>query len=74
MNISKSKKIILTHAIIWASIMLMLAYLLKGNEQVNTIIIFMIGGWYISHAAILNAFKVNNSDNANESNVKTCYW
>lgn len=59
MNISTEKKITLIHSIVWAVLILVLAYLIKGNEQANIIFIFMVGGWYISHASILKQAKCN---------------
>ncbi|MBL4941822.1 MAG: hypothetical protein JKY81_09185 [Colwellia sp.] len=68
MKLSKSKKIVLIHSLIWAGLLLALAFLLKGNQQINTILIFMIGGWYISHAVIIKALRVNDTENSS----KTC--
>ncbi len=62
MNISKEKKITLIHSIVWAVLILALAFLIKGNEQVNTILIFMVGGWYISHACIIKQAKANKAN------------
>jgi lipopolysaccharide/colanic/teichoic acid biosynthesis glycosyltransferase len=62
MNISKEKKITLIHSIVWAVLMLVLAFLIKGNEQANIIFIFMVGGWFISHASILKQAKVKESN------------
>jgi hypothetical protein len=71
MNIVKEKKITLIHSIIWAVLMLTLAFFIKGNEQTNLIFIFMIGGWYVSHASILKQVKVkkSNSDSTKKSTV-----
>jgi lipopolysaccharide/colanic/teichoic acid biosynthesis glycosyltransferase len=62
MNILKEKKITLLHSIAWAALMLVLAFLIKGNEQTNIIFIFMVGGWYISHASILKQAKAKKSN------------
>jgi lipopolysaccharide/colanic/teichoic acid biosynthesis glycosyltransferase len=62
MNISTEKKITLIHSIVWAVLILVLAYLIKGNEQANIIFIFMVGGWYISHASILKQAKAKKSN------------
>lgn len=71
MSIFKDKKIVLIHSIIWAVLMLALAFLIKGNEQANLIFIFMVGGWYISHAVIIKQEKTKdvNCDNKNKSKI-----
>ena len=66
----KDKKIVLIHSIIWAVLMLMLTYLIKGTDIANTILIFMVGGWYISHSIILKLTKVKES--SEESKSKIC--
>mgnify|MGYP000193024854 CR=1 FL=1 len=67
----KDKKIVLIHSIIWAVLMLVLAYLIKGNEQGNIIFIFMVGGWYLSHAIIIKQTKAKdvNCDSKNKSKI-----
>jgi len=62
MNISKETKITLIHSIVRAVLILALAFLIKGNEQANVIFIFMVGGWYISHACIIKQVKVNKAN------------
>jgi len=71
MSILKEKKITLVHSIIWAVMMLVLAYLIKGNEQANVIFIFMVGGWYISHACINKraGIKKSNCDSTKTSTM-----
>jgi len=72
MNISIEKKITLIHSIIWAVLMLVLAFLIKGNEQTNIIFIFMVGGWFISHTSIIKQAKVRISSSDNTKNSTTC--
>ncbi len=62
MNISKEKKITLIHSIVWAVLILALAFLIKGNEQANVIFIFMVGGWSISHACIIKQVKIKKAN------------
>jgi hypothetical protein len=71
MNIIKEKKITLIHSIVWAVLILSLAFFIKGNEQTNLIFIFMVGGWYISHASILRQAKVktSNCDSTKKSTI-----
>jgi len=71
MNDLTGKKIVIIHSIIWAVMMLVLAYLIRGNAQTNIIFIFMLGGWYISHAIIIkqaNAKGVN-CESGNKSKI-----
>jgi len=72
MNNLKSKKIVLIHSIIWAVMMLVLAYLIRGNAQTNIIFIFMVGGWYISHAIIMKQEKAKDDNCDNKSKSKIC--
>jgi len=72
MNISKEKKITLIHSVIWAVLMLVLAFLLKGNEQITVIFSFMVGGWYVSHASILKQARINKSNDDSTKNSKMC--
>jgi hypothetical protein len=68
----KDKKIVLIHSIIWAVLMLMLTYLIKGTDIANTILIFMVGGWYISHSIILKLAKTKNASNESKCKSKIC--
>ena len=68
----KEKKITLIHSIIWAVLMLILAFLIKGNEQVNIIFIFMVGGWFISHTCIIKQAKANTSTYDDTKTSKKC--
>ncbi len=70
MNDLKGKKIVLIHSIIWAVMMLVLAYLIRGNSQTNIIFIFMLGGWYISHAIIIKQASVKDVHCDNKSKSK----
>jgi hypothetical protein len=72
MNNFKSKKVVLIHSIIWAVMMLILAYLIRGNTQSNIIFIFMVGGWYISHAIIMKQEKGKDDNCDNKSKSKIC--
>jgi len=72
MSILKDKKITLIHSIIWAVMMLVLAYLIRGNEQANLIFIFMVGGWYISHTIIMKLEKAKDDNCDNKSKSKIC--
>jgi hypothetical protein len=72
MRILKDKKIVLIHSIIWAVLMLALAYLIKGNEQVNLILIFMVGGWYISHTLIIKQEKNKDANDDSKKTSKIC--
>jgi hypothetical protein len=72
MSISKEKKITLTHSIIWAVLMLTLAFLIKGNEQANIIFVFMVGGWFISHTSIIKQVKTKKSNGDGIKTSKTC--
>jgi len=72
MNMTKSKKCILINAIVWAALILALAILLKANEQMSTILIFIIGGWYISHANILKALQNKSTDSEQGEKSNTC--
>lgn len=72
MSILKDKKIALIHSIIWAVLMLTLAYLIKGNAQTNIIFIFMVGGWYISHASIIKQERSKDVNCERRNKSKTC--
>jgi uncharacterized membrane protein YhaH (DUF805 family) len=72
MNNLKARKIVLIHSIIWAVLMLVLAYLIIDNEQAKTVFIFMVGGWYISHACIQKQTKNNDANDDNNPKSKTC--
>ena len=72
MNISKDTKITLIHSIVWAVLILALAFLIKGDEQANAIFIFMVGGWFISHASILKALKAKISHGESTKTSNTC--
>jgi lipopolysaccharide/colanic/teichoic acid biosynthesis glycosyltransferase len=72
MNISKEKKITLIHSITWAVLMLTLAFLIKGNEQANTIFIFMVGGWCISHFSIIKQVKAKMPNDDGTKTSKIC--
>lgn len=52
-NIKQSTKMTL-HSLVWAGIILLGAFLFKGHEDNSTLLIFMIGAWYISHHLFLN--------------------
>jgi len=66
----KDKKIVLIHSIIWAALMLVLAYLIMGTDKANIIFIFMVAGWYISHSIILKLTKAK--EPSEESKSKIC--
>ena len=68
----KDKKIVLIHSIIWAVLIVALAYLIKGNEQANVIFIFLVGGWYISHASILKQIKAKDASCDSKNKAKIC--
>ncbi len=72
MSYLKDKKIVLIHTIIWAVLMLTLAYLIKGNAQANIVFIFMVGGWYISHAIVLKQAKAKNTQGNSQNKSKIC--
>jgi hypothetical protein len=72
MNISTEKKTTIIHSIIWAVLMLVLAFLIKGNEQTNIIFTFMIAGWYISHASNNKRIKSTKSDSDGTKTSKKC--
>jgi lipopolysaccharide/colanic/teichoic acid biosynthesis glycosyltransferase len=72
MNISKETKITLIHSIVWAILILALAFLIKGNEQANVIYTFMVGGWYISHNCIIKQAKIKNSDGDSTKKSSMC--
>ena len=72
MSILKDRKIVLIHSIIWAVLMLALAYLIRSNEQANTVFIFMVGGWYISHASILKQAKAKDANGESKNKSKMC--
>jgi len=72
MNILKVTKTALIHSVIWAVLMLSLAFLIQGNEQKNIILIFMVGGWYISHATITKLVKANASESNSDKKSKVC--
>lgn len=48
MKKTQFNKTILVHSIIWALMMIVLSFILRGTEQSSTVMIFMIGAWYIS--------------------------
>ena len=58
-NNSVDKNLMVKSSIVWAVLMLAIAFLLSGKMEIesvnNTIFIFMIGAWYISHSFILKA-------------------
>jgi preprotein translocase subunit SecG len=72
MNISNEKKTTIIHSIIWAVLILVLAFLIKGNEQTNIIFTFMIAGWYISHASNIKRIKSTTSDSTIKKSSKKC--
>ena len=65
-NIKKNTKMTI-HSLIWAGTMLLGAFLLKEHEENSTLMIFMMGAWYISHHLFLN--KSSKACCMNTSNV-----
>ncbi|PCI72904.1 MAG: hypothetical protein COB38_02360 [Gammaproteobacteria bacterium] len=59
MKCSNKQSSVLKHSIIWATLIIALSYLLKDNltdsSIKNTIFIFMIGAWYMSHSLLSKA-------------------
>ncbi|PHS18511.1 MAG: hypothetical protein COA86_07395 [Kangiella sp.] len=59
MKCSNKQSSVLKHSIIWAVLIIALSYLLKDNltdsSIKNTILIFMIGAWYMSHSLLSKA-------------------
>lgn len=49
MKCFKPNKKILAHSVLWAAVMLLTAFFIKGQDYSTTVLIFMIGGWYFSH-------------------------
>lgn len=57
MKILKDSKAVIIHSLVWAAMMLVTAWLSGDGENVNQLIIFMIGGWFISQQLLLDARK-----------------
>lgn len=59
MKFSNKQSSVLKHSIIWAALIIAFSYLLKDNltdsSIKNTIFIFMIGAWYMSHSLLSKA-------------------
>ena len=56
MKCSNNQSSITKHSIIWAVLIIAISFLLKDNladaSIKNTIIIFLIGAWYMSHSLL----------------------
>jgi len=65
MQPSKSCQPILKHSIVWAALILAITYILSSHSVVSsvnsTILIFLIGGWYISQQFLLDALGKSSS-------------
>jgi hypothetical protein len=56
---STKQGLIIKHSIVWAALMIAIAFLLSGELEdssiKNTIFIFMVGAWYMSHSLIMHS-------------------
>lgn len=52
-NTKQSKKMAV-HSLVWAGLMLLEALLFRGHEDNSTLMILMVGAWYLSHHLTLS--------------------
>ena len=57
MKFLKGNKAVVIHSLVWAAMMLVTAWLSGDAANVNQLIIFMVGGWFISQQLLLDASK-----------------
>jgi hypothetical protein len=61
-NYMKPKKttlIVLFHSIAWAILMIVLSFYFKGTVHSESLLIYMIGGWFVSDSLIKCVFGIN---------------
>ncbi len=72
MKINKQTQLVLAHAVLWGWLMISIAYFNPSKESANTILIFLVSGWFISQSILMSAIKhANHLVEANNSNKET---
>lgn len=56
-NLSIMKKILLTNAVIWASVLLTSAYLFQGHSNFKFLFILILGAYTVLHTVLLTHAK-----------------
>lgn len=66
MNCILESKSLTAHSLVWAAVMLLAGFLSQGQERAATILIFLIGGWFISQHFISKKGKRASCKNVNK--------